>query len=226
MLGRPDSLGSDQFHTQKLPTEFAGNGADPDPSQIVSPTVELSRITRKTALDLYTRPQTPGRMLLREKALHDQLEGWHSSLPLYLRWKQSDTSLTSLRARRDPDWQHKQAVIVELCRSCKPGIPFSQLNNPPAYHYLGMLIHAPTLNEHREMPPDEGILLSGGQGHCIKHACNIIQIVYTTFSSSDWLQSWYVASHEAFMPKAQIVTCAESHIQQAPPSPPPRPRGM
>jgi hypothetical protein len=53
-----------------------------------------------------------------------------------------------------------------------------------------MLIHAPSFDADEDASADEMILMAGSQDRCMSYALSTIQLIYDTFSSADWLQSW------------------------------------
>lgn len=114
-LGRPDSLGPDQYHTQHLPTATSG---EPNPSphvlQIVPCMVGMSRIMRKVALGLYTQPCEIDHKLHQAKALDDELEHWLEQLPSHLQPEHQSGSDLCLKPRRLASYIKKQSVVLRL----------------------------------------------------------------------------------------------------------------
>jgi hypothetical protein len=120
VLGRPDSLGFDQFHTQRLPTEIRVTSHAPDLLEIVSHKVDLAKLRRLAMVHLYAPQQTTAQMLLMQKSLHDRVIQWRSSIPTYLIWRNENEPSRGRgrRARRVPHWKtdsiQKQSLVLEL----------------------------------------------------------------------------------------------------------------
>jgi hypothetical protein len=114
-LGRPDSLGPDQYHTQCLPTEVSGEPlSSPHVLQIIPSMVHLSRIMRKAALDLYTQPCEIEQRLQQAKVLDTELEHWLEQVPSHLRSDHPSDSDICLQPRLLASYIKKQSVVLRL----------------------------------------------------------------------------------------------------------------
>ena len=76
--------------------------------------VDLSRIMRKVALDLYTQPCDMQEKLHRAQALDAELEHWLAGLPSHLRSEHQNDSTLSLKPRGLASYIKKQAVVLRL----------------------------------------------------------------------------------------------------------------
>ncbi|QPC78034.1 hypothetical protein HYE68_008786 [Fusarium pseudograminearum] len=97
LLGRPDTLGQDQYHNRAMPP------IDDSEYAIISSMVQFGRIMRKVSIGIY-HSQLP---ILETIGLACQIE------------RELDTWLDGLPQRRnislrDPDWRRKQRLILEL----------------------------------------------------------------------------------------------------------------
>lgn len=112
-LGRPDSLGPDQYHTQHLPTEaLADTATGYHVVQIVPCMVSLSRIMRKAALDLYTQSCEMVEKIARAKSLEEELSQWLGQVPAHLVTDQVSSQVA--KVRRLPSYIKKQSVVLRL----------------------------------------------------------------------------------------------------------------
>lgn len=112
-LGRPDSLGHDQYHTQHLPTEtLADTVTGHHVLQIVPCMVHLSRIMRKAALDLYTQSFEMREKIYRAKCLEEELTQWLGQVPAHLHTDQVSSEV--VKVRRLPSYIKKQSVVLRL----------------------------------------------------------------------------------------------------------------
>ncbi|PTD03073.1 hypothetical protein FCULG_00009049 [Fusarium culmorum] len=97
LLGRPDTLGQDQYHNRAMPP------IDDSEYAIISSMVQFGRIMRKVSIGIY-HSQLP---ILETIGLACQIE------------RELDTWLDGLPQRRnislrDPDWRRKQRLVLEL----------------------------------------------------------------------------------------------------------------
>ena len=114
-LGRPDSLGPDQYHTQSLPTAtISEQPSSPNIVQIVPCMVDLSKIMRKVALELYSQPCDLSQKLQRARVLDAELQHWLSNVPTHLRTDQDNDSRSPLKPRRRAGYAKKQSIVVRL----------------------------------------------------------------------------------------------------------------
>lgn len=117
-LGRPDSLGPDEYHTQNLPVTPDSDEAKPSPAicmlQIVPCMVELSRIMREVGLRLYTAPCPVEERLSRVETLETNLKRWQEGLPAYLRLVDREPPEHPLKPRHSATYVNKQSVVVHL----------------------------------------------------------------------------------------------------------------
>ncbi|KIX02764.1 uncharacterized protein Z518_08706 [Rhinocladiella mackenziei CBS 650.93] len=180
-LGRPDSLGPDQYHTQHFPTADPGESTSsphPDVLQIVPCMVGLSRIMRKVALELYTQPCGMEYKLPQAKTLDDELEHWLEQVPAHLRSEPPSASDPSLlKPRRLASYIKKQSVVLRL-----------------RYLNLRMVIHAVFMTDTKTDTQYDIACLQKCQSRCIQSAEDAIDLIYSTFCSSDYFQTWWYNS--------------------------------
>jgi hypothetical protein len=97
LLGRPDTLGQDEYHNRAMPQ------VDDSEYAIISAMVQFGRIMRRVSIGIYhsqlPTPETIGLACEIER----QMDSWVDALP-----QRRGTSL------RDPDWRRKQRLVLEL----------------------------------------------------------------------------------------------------------------
>ncbi|KAF4986357.1 hypothetical protein FGRMN_10884 [Fusarium graminum] len=97
LLGRPDTLGQDEYHNRAMPP------VDNSEYAIISAMVQFGRIMRKVSIGIYhsqlPTPETIGLACEIER----EMDCWVDALP-----QRRGTSL------RDPDWRRKQRLVLEL----------------------------------------------------------------------------------------------------------------
>lgn len=119
-LGRPDSLGPDEYHNQTLPVVFnlevANTALEDYVLQVVPSMVELSRIMRNVGLRLYTDAYTVEERLRRVQDLDIDLEKWEQNLPVHFQAVDQMPTVRSLKSKNSANYAKKQAVVLHLRR--------------------------------------------------------------------------------------------------------------
>ncbi|CEL04717.1 hypothetical protein ASPCAL05842 [Aspergillus calidoustus] len=144
-LGRPDTLGMDEYHNRPLPprdnTQYA----------IIPWMVDFAQIIRKVSVQIYHR-----RMPLVEKlhvalAIEAELDGWMASLPGWIRPEFVDggtgesgeaganDGAGGRNALRDPKWARRQRIVLGL-----------------RYYNVKMLLFRPFLNHYTSRSQSKG----------------------------------------------------------------------
>ncbi|KIW42799.1 hypothetical protein, variant [Exophiala oligosperma] len=185
-LGRPDSLGPDEYHTQDLPTKASDmTRSIPDNLDIVPCMVELSRIMRKVALALYTVPCEMGEKFRRAQTLDATLCSWLEQIPSYLRIDQDVFPSQSLKPHAFTNCTKKQSVVLQL-----------------RYLNLHMMIHAAFMTqEDGDADTSSGFATSVRQCQrkCLDAAESTIDLIYKTFLGDSFFQTWwYNATYTLF----------------------------
>ncbi|KAL2787368.1 hypothetical protein BJX66DRAFT_327911 [Aspergillus keveii] len=152
-LGRPDTLGMDEYHNRPLPprdnTQYA----------IIPWMVDFAQIIRKVSVQIYHR-----RMPLVEKlhvalAIEAELDGWMASLPGWIRPEFVDggsgeggeaganEGASGRNALRDPKWARRQRIVLGL-----------------RYYNVKMLLFRPFLNHYTSRTQSKGQAQHQSQG--------------------------------------------------------------
>lgn len=118
-LGRPDSLGPDEYHTQTIPGStglYRTNNSTTGSQvlQIIPCMVDLSRIMRRVSLLLYTIPCSTREKVLRARELDAGLSLWAQALPSNLQLVESSERESSLRPRQTASYTKKQSVVLMI----------------------------------------------------------------------------------------------------------------
>lgn len=172
-LGRPDSLGPDEYHTQNLPSRPSHGSGRIDLFQIVPCMVGLSRLMRQAAIELYTSPNTLSQKLSKTSNLEEQLQFWRSKVPAELWPADEQTSDMSLRPRRTVRFAKKQSVVLRL-----------------RYLNLRMVCHSVFMIDPEEARPEEASALLEARARSVQAAEDAIDLIYSTFRTDDFFQSW------------------------------------
>ncbi|KAF9887692.1 hypothetical protein FE257_009645 [Aspergillus nanangensis] len=181
-LGRPDSLGPDEFHTQSLPGETGSFKTSSSASihqmlQIVPCMVKLSRIMRRVSLCLYGLPCSPEEGVSRATELDAQLDAWLRDIPSHLKPGTRQSDEQSLKPRRVASYISKQSVVLMI-----------------RYYNLRMIIYARSLTMSEAVGTDHESAVLECQEKCIESAGNAIDLIYDTFRNDSFFQTWWYNS--------------------------------
>jgi hypothetical protein len=108
-LGRPDTLGMDEYHNRPLPPR------DNSQYAIIPFMVDFARITRKVSIQIYHR-----RIPLQEKltialAIEAELDKWIAELPDQIRPDFIDgAGSAGANALRVPKWARRQRLVLGI----------------------------------------------------------------------------------------------------------------
>ncbi|OQD84496.1 hypothetical protein PENSOL_c118G06980 [Penicillium solitum] len=180
-LGRPDSLGPDEYHTQDIPGTsgpFEGDHAASSLHvlQVVPCMVKLARIMRKVSLRLYSLPCPLREELSRATELDAQLEYWFQSIPCHLKSGNTTAHVSPLKRTGTASFVKKQSVVLMT-----------------RYYNLQMIIFGKSLTV-TEGTEAEMATIRECQQKCIESANQAIDLIYDTFRNSDFFQTWWYNS--------------------------------
>jgi hypothetical protein len=115
-LGRPDSLGLDEYHNRRLPevdgTEYA----------IIPCMVDFGRIIRQVAVRIYHSHMSQQQKLSTALKIESEMNNWVTGLPFNIRPSlgQEDAHLGGLR---EPKWSRRQRLVLGIRMSIRfPGL--------------------------------------------------------------------------------------------------------
>ncbi|KAJ5662028.1 uncharacterized protein N7477_009644 [Penicillium maclennaniae] len=179
-LGRPDSLGPDEYHTQDIPGtsgSFEGDHATSSLHvlQVVPCMVKLASIMRKVSLRLYSLPCPLREELSRATELDAQLDYWFQSIPCHLK-PENTTAHASPLKRTTASFVKKQSVVLMT-----------------RYYNLRMIIFGKSLTVTKGTEAEMATIRECQQ-KCIESANQAIDLVYDTFRNSDFFQTWWYNS--------------------------------
>ncbi|KAF4968528.1 hypothetical protein FSARC_4095 [Fusarium sarcochroum] len=97
LLGRPDTLGQDEYHNRSMPP------IDDSEYAIISAMVQFGRIMRKVSIGIYHSQLPTLETIGLACEIEREMDDWVNSLP-----QRRGASL------RDPDWRRKQRLVLDL----------------------------------------------------------------------------------------------------------------
>lgn len=174
-LGRPDTLGLDEYHDRPVPP------VDDSELAIIPLMVDFARIVRRIAIGIYHSRVPWQQKMARAQSLEGELDGWIAGLPARIRPACETSSLSSssssgLAALRQPKWCRRQKIITAI-----------------RYHHVRMLLFRPFLS--MLTSGDSGAPLSGALAEavdkCIASAKRIIEIVHEAMIANSFFRTWW-----------------------------------
>ncbi|KAJ9315131.1 transcriptional regulator family: Fungal Specific TF [Paecilomyces variotii] len=166
-LGRPDTLGMDEYHNRILPER------DDSEYAIVTWMVDFARIIRRVSVKVYHSKAPLQDKLQLSSKIERQLDAWLSGLPHKIRpdvlaERQSFTSL------KDPKWARRQRLV--LC---------------VRYHNVKMLLFRPFLAHAARNPEHTSAELEAAVSKCLSSAEKTIDIIHDTYTMHTFFRCWW-----------------------------------
>ena len=106
-LGRPDTLGLDEYHNRNLPT------ANDTEYAIIPCMVDFGRIVRKVAIEIYHSHLSLQQKLLIALKIENEMNEWVVRLPRSIKPSLGQEN-THLGGLRDPKWSRRQKLVLGI----------------------------------------------------------------------------------------------------------------
>ncbi|RAL02066.1 RmlC-like cupin [Aspergillus ibericus CBS 121593] len=191
-VGRPDTLGMDEYHNRALPER------DESEYAIIPWMVDFAYIIRKVSVQIYHSRITLQEKLHLALQIETELDRWMARLPDRIKPDVLQRSTTG--ALRDPKWARRQRLVLGI-----------------RYYNVKMLLFRPFLSHftrklrHTPMELEETIV------KCLDAAMKTIQVIYDiyrihTFFRCWWYNTTYVmfATSTLLLPMSKRGRCAET----------------
>ena len=99
LLGRPDTLGQDEYHNRAMPP------IDDSEYAIIPVMVQFGRIMRKVSIKVYHSQLPPSETVSLAFDISRNMDDWFDALP-----QRRGSSL------KEPEWRRKQRLVLELSK--------------------------------------------------------------------------------------------------------------
>lgn len=184
-LGRPDSLGTDDYHNQNIPL------LDGSETDILAMMLPFARIVRKVSSFIYRSGSSVRDQTSKAFQLREELDEWSASLPERLQPRQRATS-KSMQLMKDPEWARRQRVVLEL-----------------RYLNVNMILFRPFLicaiRNTRQTTPE----LDSAVSKCVEAARRSIESMHETFCKHSYFRTWWYNT-TYILYAASIILCHAS----------------
>lgn len=189
-VGRPDSVGSDEYHTRSMPPMADNETA------LISSMVELARITRKIAVSIYlTESSIHDRMLIASQ-LEKDMDVWLKRLPYRIK-PEFMQSGNQPGIAKDPKWARRQRLVVNV-----------------RYLNTKMVLYKPFLMRAARDPETLAGILAEPVAKCVDAASKTVITMHDTFCQRSFFRAWwYNTTYTLYA--ASILLCYATRL--APP---------
>ncbi|CAG8246300.1 unnamed protein product [Penicillium salamii] len=207
-VGRPDTLGMDEYHNRSIPprddSEFA----------IIPWMIDFAQIIRRVSVQIYH-----SRISLQEKLqialqIEMEMDRWLARLPEKIKPDIAGYRL-SRSALRDPKWARRQRLVLGIRKfNCSS---WRSSTDPLGYYNVKMLLFRPFLSHFTRKlrhPPTE---LDQTIDKCLDSAMKTLQVVHDiyrvhTFFRCWWYNTTYVmfATSTLLLPMSKLGMSAET----------------
>ncbi|KAH8901360.1 hypothetical protein GQ53DRAFT_850945 [Thozetella sp. PMI_491] len=166
-LGRPDTLGMDQYHNRTLPK------LDNSASDIIPCMVQFSHVIRRVSVGIYHSTASIKEKLSAALLVDKDIDAWFLGLPPHLRPDEGkDQPFTPLKT---PKWCQRQRLVLEI-----------------RYQNVKMLLFRPFLSflMRDSVESDDPILIEAAD-KCIQSAQRTIEVMYDVFKVHTYFRTWW-----------------------------------
>lgn len=181
-MGRPSSLGSDEYHNRDFPyTEISElpnanvELLDPPHCTIIKSMVDFSRITRHVCIKVYLTQNSLARTVELAQQLDQVLNEWLASLPENTRPSHTiNQSIVS--SSKEAIWMKRQKLVLHI-----------------RYLNLRILLFGSILltSTHAERSTIPGSY--DGIQRCLDSAKATIELIYETYKHHEFFRTWSVS---------------------------------
>ena len=165
-LGRPDTLGDDEYHNRRLP-QLEHTEADYIPLM-----VDLARIMRNTSIGIYHTANSLKDKLHTAFTIEQEMETRFRNLPANIR-PDIDQGRPALSNLRDPKWVKRQRLVLHI-----------------RFHNVRMLMFRPFLSY---CPTDlfrAPLKLQQAVDKCVQSAIDTLKMIYDIYQTQTFFRSW------------------------------------
>lgn len=183
-VGRPDTLGMDEYHNRALPPR------DDSEYAIIPWMVDFAQIVRRVSVQIYHSRITLQEKLQLALQIEIEMDRWLARLPEKLR-PDIGTYKSPRSALRDPKWARRQRLVLgirKLHLNFSVGRIFNRIM--PGYYNVKMLLFRPFLSHFTRKlrhPPSE---LEETIAKCLDAAMKTIEVIHDIYRVHEFFRCW------------------------------------
>ncbi|KAI9037624.1 Zn(II)2Cys6 transcription factor [Aspergillus affinis] len=192
-VGRPDTLGMDEYHNRPLPER------DDSEYAIIPWMVEFAQIIRKVSVQIYHSRITLQEKLQIALQVESELDKWMAKLPDSIKpdiMRQPATGSTL----RDPKWARRQRLVLGI-----------------RYYNVKMLLFRPFLSHFTRKLRHTPTELEETIAKCLDAAMRTIEVIYDIYRIHTFFRCWWYnvtyvmfATSTLLLPMSKLGMCAET----------------
>ncbi|KAE8396212.1 fungal-specific transcription factor domain-containing protein [Aspergillus alliaceus] len=208
-VGRPDTLGMDEYHNRALPER------DDSEYAIIPWMVDFAQIIRKVSVQIYHSRITLQDKLQIALQIEGELDRWMLRLPErikpdVLRQRGSGNAL------RDPKWARRQRLVLGI-REPSPRSYMEFSLTGTGYYNVKVLLFRPFLGHFTRKLRHTPIELEQTIGKCLDAAMKTIEVIYDIFRIHTFFRCWWYnttyvmfATSTLLLPMSKLGMCSET----------------
>ncbi|KAK7728174.1 hypothetical protein SLS57_002644 [Botryosphaeria dothidea] len=189
-LGRPDSLGMDDYHNRPLPQI---DGSDVD---IIPGMIGLARIMRAISVKVYLHRLSLAQKLQGALNIEMEMDAWVARLPEAIR-PQFTSDVGRHSRLGDPPWAYYQRLVLQI-----------RYYNVKMLLLRPFIVHASKYDDDREPSLDDAV------NKCTDAAARTIDLMYETYRVHTFFHTWWYNITYLTFAASIILFRAVQSIQQ------------
>ncbi|KAJ5492972.1 hypothetical protein N7539_001718 [Penicillium diatomitis] len=192
-VGRPDTLGMDEYHNRAIPNR------DDSEYAIIAWMIDFAQIIRRVSVQIYHSRITLQEKLRLSLQIESEMDRWLARLPDRIK-PDIGPNQPCRSALRDPKWARRQRLVLGI-----------------RYYNVKMLLFRPFLGHFTRKlrhPPNE---LEEAISKCLDAAMKTIEVIYDiyrvhTFFRCWWYNTTYImfATSTLLLPLSKLGMCADT----------------
>jgi hypothetical protein len=186
-LGRPDSLGLEEYHNRRHPPIE-------DSEIVILPVmIPFAHITRRVSMAMYLSSASMREKISLASDIESQMDTWISSLPERIRPGLTREESSS-RILKDPKWARRQRLVLHI-RYCN----------------IKMVLYRPFLVYASQSAQRIPVVLETTVTKCVDAARKTIEIMHETFRHHIFFRTWWYNT-TYILYAASIILCYATQV--------------
>lgn len=184
-VGRPDTLGMDEYHNRSLPER------DDSEYSIIPWMVDFGQIIRKVSVQIYHSRFTLQDKLQLALQIESEMDKWVVRLPSRIKPDLKGQPASS-GALRDPKWARRQRLVLGIRELSSPVALRRQLTVDAGYYNVKMLLFRPFLSHFTRKLRHTPAELEETITKCLDAAMKTIDVIYDIYRVHTFFRCWFV----------------------------------
>ncbi|KAF2092948.1 hypothetical protein NA57DRAFT_16021, partial [Rhizodiscina lignyota] len=191
-LGRPDTLGMDDYHNRAMPP------VDESEFSIIPCMLPMARIMREVSIGIYLTKDNMQQKIAKAIRLEKELDAWLNTLPQKIR-PNMDQDVFSSRPLSPEIWPKLQALVLKI-----------------RYLNVRMILLRPFLLHAAKKPQAQPLEseLASAINRCVSAAAQTVEIIHATYHAHAFFRTWwYNVTYVTFAASILLFYAAQSSFE-------------